>query len=280
MAEGYRGEPHVCLGFESRCPPITPSPTPLSHHPRSSSSHTCGQSLSLSPSSSQLLEKLHLDAEEEEEEEDEQAPQSDGALQGDSSPSESVASQDAQRDDHGPQLGVSGKACPPEADFKDGQGPGHADVNLPSLQAFAAPSGCLECPPLGAICPPSSPQSPRRTDSGLEPRDVTVPRKVPPVRATRRRGDRSSEKKGDLPDLAFTLASPKSLSPSALSLSPGPASGLACPRGRGSRKAAQSQPQKRKSEQSVGGTERKRKRYCSQRGAVGGPSCPQSGGPN
>ncbi|XP_023613128.1 NUT family member 2D-like [Myotis lucifugus] len=223
-----------------------------------------------------LLEKLHLYEEEEEEEEDEQAPQSDGALQCDPSPSESVASQDAQRDDHGPQLEVNGKACPPETDIKDDQRPGHADVHLSSLQAFAAPSGCLECPPLGAICPPSSPQSPRRTDSDLGPRDATIPREVSPVRGNGGPVDRSSEKEGDLP----SLASPKSLSPSARSLSPDPASGLACPEGQGPRKAARSQAPKRKSEQSVAGRGRKRKRYCSQRGAVGGPSCPQSGDPN
>lgn len=242
--------------------PITHAP-PLTHV----------QSMALFPSSFQLLEKLHLAEEKEEEEEAEQAPQRDGALQFDSRPSESVASQDFQRNDHGPQLEVNGKACPPEADFKDGQRPGLAE-------ALVILSGFLECPPLGAICPPSSPQGLRRTDSGLGPRAATIPRQATPVRGTRRSVDRSREKEGDLPGLAFTLASPKSLSPSALSLSPGPTSGLACPRGRGSRKAAQTQAPKRKCEQPVAGRGRKRKRYCSQHGAVGSPSGSQPGAPH
>ncbi|KAK1336220.1 hypothetical protein QTO34_004024 [Cnephaeus nilssonii] len=225
-----------------------------------------------------LLEKLHLaEEEEEEEEEEEQAPQSDGALPSDSSPSEPVASQGAQRDDHGPQLEVNAKACPPD-DFEDGQRPGHADAQLARPQAFAVPSESQECPPLGALGPASAPQDLKHTDSDLGPGDAAIPRQTSPVRGGRRPVDKSSEKEENLPDLV--LSSPKSLSPSALSLSPVPASGLACPGGRGTRKAAQSQPPKRKCEQSVAGRGRKRKRYSSQRGAVGGPSRPQSGGPH
>ncbi|KAK1334668.1 hypothetical protein QTO34_005676 [Cnephaeus nilssonii] len=53
--------------------------------------------------------------------------------------------------------------------------------------------------------------------------------------------DRFSEDEEDLPSLAFLLGSPNSLLPCGLSLSPVPASGLACPGGRGPRGAAQSQ---------------------------------------
>ncbi|XP_045433868.1 NUT family member 2F-like [Pipistrellus kuhlii] len=227
-----------------------------------------------------LLEKLRLAEEEEEENGEELAAFLDGALQSDSGPSESVASQGAQSDDYGPQEGVNTNACPPD-DFKDGQEPGHVDAQLAGPQAFAGPSESQECPPLGALGPPSAPQGLEHTDSGLGPRDAAIPRQTSPVRGRRRRRPvaKSSEKEGPLPDQVFAVASLKSVSPSALSLSPVPASDLACPRGRGARKAAQSRPPKRKCEQSVAGRGRKRKRYNSQCGAVGGPSCPESGGP-
>lgn len=259
-------------------PLFTPSLTPLSiTHTPPPLTHVC-RACHCPPFSSQLLEKLRLAEEEKEEEEAEEelAPQIDGVLQFDFGPSESVASQD----DYGPQQGVNANACPPD-DFQDGQGPGHVDAQLARPQAFAGPSESQECPPLGALGPPSAPQGLEHTDSGLGPRDAAIPRQASPVRGRRRRRPvgKSSEKEGHLPDQVFAVASLKSLSPSALSLSPAPASDLACPRGRGARKAAQSRPPKRKCEQSVAGRGRKRKRYNSQRGAVGGPSSPQSGGP-
>ena len=213
-----------------------------------------------------------------EEEEGVQAPLSHGAPQLDSSPSESVASQDAQRCDHDPQLGLSDKASPPETDFKDCQSHGLADAHLSKPKAFAVFSGRQECPPLWAQCPLFASQGPRCTYSVLGPRAASIPRETPPVRETRGPVGRSSENEEDLPSLSFLWASPNGLLPPALSLDPVSASGLACPGGQGPRGAAQSQHQKRKCDQSATGSWRKR--HCSQYGAVGCLSrCQTPGGP-
>ncbi|XP_016077500.1 PREDICTED: NUT family member 2G-like, partial [Miniopterus natalensis] len=87
---------------------------------------------------SQLLEKRLLASEEQE---DGQAPPSHGAPLLDPSPSESAAGQDAQRRDHGPQLGISDKACPPDTDFKDRQSHCRAEAHLSRPKAFAVSSG-------------------------------------------------------------------------------------------------------------------------------------------
>ncbi|XP_059514706.1 NUT family member 2G-like [Myotis daubentonii] len=175
-----------------------------------------------------------------------QAPPSHGALLWGSSPSESVTSQDAQRRDRGPQLGVSDKACPPETDFKDQQRRGPAGAHRPRPQAFAVSAGRQEHPPLRARCPPSAPQGPGPADCALGPGEARVPREAPPVGETRGPADRPREEEEDLRSLAFLWASPGRLLPCALSLSPVPASGLACPGGRGPRGAAQSQSLQRR----------------------------------
>ena len=148
-------------------------PMPLSPHPRTSSSHVEVQSQSLSPSFSQLVEEQLWASKEEE---GVQAPLSHGAPQLDSSPSESVASQDVHRCDHGPHLGLSDKASPPETDFKDCQSHGLADAHLSKPKAFAVFSGRQECPPLWAQCPLFAPQGPRCTYSALGPRAASIPR--------------------------------------------------------------------------------------------------------
>ncbi|KAM5329741.1 NUT family member 2G-like [Glossophaga mutica] len=152
----------------------------------------------------------------------------------DSGLSESVVGQDAQRCDQSPQLGVSDKACPPETDFKDHQRHGRANPHLSRLKDFAVSSGHQEYSPLQA--PHSPPQG-----HGLGPWDASIPRKASPVRESHRPVDRSRENEEDLPSLAFLWASPESLLPSGLSLSPVPASGIACPGGWGPRGSAQSQ---------------------------------------
>ncbi|XP_070257096.1 NUT family member 2G-like [Myotis yumanensis] len=175
-----------------------------------------------------------------------QAPPSHGAPLWDSSPSESETCQDAQRRDRGPQLGVSDKACPPETDFKDQQRRGPAGAHRPRPQAFAASAGCQEHPQLRARCPPSAPQGHGPADCALGPREACIPREASPVRETRGPSDRPREEDEDLCSLAFLWASPGRLLPCALSLSPVPASGLACPGGRGPRGAAQSQSLQRR----------------------------------
>uniref|UniRef100_G1QG94 Nuclear Testis protein N-terminal domain-containing protein n=1 Tax=Myotis lucifugus TaxID=59463 RepID=G1QG94_MYOLU len=169
-----------------------------------------------------------------------QAPPSHSAPLLNSSSSESEIGQDAQRRDRGPQLGVSDKAWPPETDFKDQQRRGPADAHRPRPQASAVSAGRQEHPPLRARCPPSAPQGHRPAYCALGSREACVPREASLVRETLE-PDRSSEDEEDLPSLAFLLGSPNSLLPCGLSLSPVPASGLACPGGRGPRGAAQSQ---------------------------------------
>ncbi|XP_005883162.1 PREDICTED: NUT family member 2G [Myotis brandtii] len=169
-----------------------------------------------------------------------QAPPSHGAPLLNASSSESEIGQDAQRCDRGPQLGVSDKACPPETDFKDQQRRGPAGAHRPRPQASAVSTGHQEHPPFCARCPPSAPQGHGPADCALGSREACVPREASLVRETLE-PDRSSEDEEDLPSLAFLLGSPNSLLPCGLSLSPVPASGLACPGGRGPRGAAQSQ---------------------------------------
>ncbi|KAM5329686.1 NUT family member 2G-like [Glossophaga mutica] len=199
-----------------------------------------------------------------------QTPPSHGAPQLDSSSSDFVAGQHAQRCAHSPQLAVSDKGFPPETDFKGRQKQGRGDAQLTRPQAFAVSSGHEECPPLRAPCLSPGPQGHKRAYSRLGPRDASTPRETSLVREPLRPVGRSSENEEDLPSLAFLMASPKNLLPCTLSLSPVSASGLACPAGWGRRPAAQSQPQKRKCDQSVTGPWRKR--HCSYYGAAACPS--------
>ncbi|KAF6104301.1 hypothetical protein HJG60_011279 [Phyllostomus discolor] len=223
----------------------------------------------------QLVEERLLASKEEE---GMQAPLIHDAPQLDSSPSESAASQESQKYDRGPQQGVNDKASPPETDFKDCQSHGQANTYLSKPKAFAVSSGHQECSPLRAQCPHFAPQGQRHTYFPLGPRAASIPREASPVRETCRPVGRSSENEEDLPSLSFLWASPNSLLPPELSLDPVPASGLACPGVQGPQGAALSQRQKRKCDQSVTGSWRKR--HCSQYGAVGCPShCQTLGGP-
>ncbi|XP_054445123.1 LOW QUALITY PROTEIN: NUT family member 2G-like [Pteronotus mesoamericanus] len=204
------------------------------------------------------------------EEEGVQAPPSHGASRLDSSPSESAGGQDVQRWDHGPRLRVGDKACPPEAAFKGRQKRRREEAHLSRPRAVALSSGQQECPPLRAPCPSSAPQGHRRTYPRLAPRDASIPRETSRIRETVGPVGRPSENEEDLPSLAFLMASPKNLLPCALSLSPVSASGPACPGGWGPPRAAQSQPRKRKCDQSATGS--RGKRHCSSYGAAACPS--------
>lgn len=237
VAQGTAGEPHGWLGFESRCHPLPSSPQcqcPITQLPLLS--HACAEPVTV-PSSSQLVEKRLLSSKKIE---DLPASPSHGASLCDSSPSESVAGQDAQRCDLDPQLGVNDKASPPETDFKDPQTHHPADAHLSGPKAFAVSSGRQEHPPLWAPCPPTTPQGHGRTYPGLGPRHASIPRGPSLVREPGGPVPMSREEEGDLPSLAFLLASPSRLLPCVLSLSPVPASGQACPGARGPRGAAQS----------------------------------------
>ena len=229
---------------------------------------------SLSSSSSQLLEKPVLASKVEE---GAQVPPSHGAPQLDSSPLQPAASQDAQRCAHGPQLGVSGKAFPPETDFKSRQKQGRGDAHVTKPIAFAVSSGHQQCPPLRAhsgepspLCFSPAPQGHRHAYSRLGPKDASTPRETSLLRETLRPVGRSSDNEEDFPSLAFLMGSPKNLLPCTLSLSPVSASGLGCSGGLGRRPAAQSQPQKRKRDQSVMWSWTKR--HCPYYGAAARPS--------
>ncbi|XP_014652484.1 PREDICTED: NUT family member 2F [Ceratotherium simum simum] len=158
------------------------------------------------------------------------APPSHSAPSLDSSP-ESEAGQGAH--DHGPQLGVSDEACPPETDCDDPQRHGQANTDLSRPEALALSPGRQESPPLWAGRPPSPHQAPRCTPPRLGPRDASILGEASPAREKHGPADGSSEDEDDLPSLAFLLASQHSLLPWRLSQSPAPASGLLCPAGQG-----------------------------------------------
>lgn len=222
-------------------PSSPPPPSATVPSPTSSSSHTCAAPVTV-PFFLQLAEERLLASEEG----GVQAPPSHGAPRWDSSPSESASSPDARRREHGPQLGVSDTACPPETGFQDRQrrGPAHAPRSRPP--AAAVSWGREEHPPLRARCPPAAPQGHGPADCARGPRGACVPREASLVREPLGPADRPRGDEEDLASLAFLWASPGRLLPCALSLSPVPASGLARPGGRGPRGAAQSRSLQRR----------------------------------
>ncbi|XP_057576692.1 NUT family member 2G-like [Hippopotamus amphibius kiboko] len=166
------------------------------------------------------------------------APPSHSAPRMDSSHSESSAGQGAQRHDRGPQLGVCDDACPPEMDFKALHRLSQTDTGLSRPKGFVPSPRHQELPPFRAAWP-SPPQGQRRPGPRLGPRDTSVLRGASPVEEARGPRDRSSEDEGDLPSLAFLLASEHNLLPRGLCLSPAPASGLVGPGGWGTQRAPQ-----------------------------------------
>ncbi|KAM8780264.1 NUT family member 2G-like [Rhynchonycteris naso] len=218
---------------------------------------------------------------------DVQAPLNHSEPQLDKNFSESEVGQDAQRHDHGSQLAAHDNTWPPETDIKNRQRQSRADAPLSRPTAFTVSTGQQDCHPHNTQWPCSAPQGHRTTYSRLGPRDASIPRETSLVRETCRTGpvDRANENEEDLPNLAFLLASPKSLLPCTLSLSPVAASGFADCGQQGLQGAAQSQfPQrlglshtaplapksrKRKCDQSVTGSWMKR--HCSLYGAAASP---------
>ncbi|XP_073076172.1 NUT family member 2G-like [Manis javanica] len=133
----------------------------------------------------QLEEKRLLELKQEE---GVQAPPSHGTPRLDSRPSGSEAG-------HGPQLGASDQACPPEAGCGQRQAHSRGDAGVSRPEAFAASSGRQEPPPLKAGWRPPVPQArsaPRARElleAGSRPR-VPAPRQRPrPRPPTPRRED-------------------------------------------------------------------------------------------
>ncbi|XP_066102341.1 NUT family member 2G-like [Saccopteryx bilineata] len=193
-----------------------------------------------------------------------QAPQTHDAPRLDPSSSESQDSQEAQRHNHSHEQGVSDNTGPPETAFKYRPRRSRADAALSRPTAFAVSTGHQECPPYDAQWPCSAPQGHSTTYTILGPRDASTPRETSLVRESRGPVEKANENE-DLPNLAFLLASPKSLLPCTLSLSPVSASGFAdCGRW-GLQEAAQSQfPQRLGLSHTAPQAPKSRKRKCDQ----------------
>ncbi|XP_057355355.1 NUT family member 2G-like [Manis pentadactyla] len=178
------------------------------------------------PPSSQLEQKRLLELKQEE---GVQAPASHGTPRLDSRPSGSEAGQDPQRHGHGPQLGASDQACPPESGCGQRQAHSRGDAGVWRPEAFAASPGRQEPPPLKAGWRPHAPQARCRTSPSLGPRLATAPGETCPAREPLGPTGRPSEGEEELPSLAFLLASQHTLPSWGLPQSPTPGSDLLRP---------------------------------------------------
>ncbi|XP_057355365.1 NUT family member 2G-like [Manis pentadactyla] len=158
-----------------------------------------------------------------------QAPASHGTPRLDSRPSGSEAGQDPQRHGHGPQLGASDQACPPESGCGQRQAHSRGDAGVWRPEAFAASPGRQEPPPLKAGWRPHAPQARCRTSPSLGPRLATAPGETCPAREPLGPTGRPSEGEEELPSLAFLLASQHTLPSWGLPQSPTPGSDLLRP---------------------------------------------------
>ncbi|XP_057355375.1 NUT family member 2G-like [Manis pentadactyla] len=158
-----------------------------------------------------------------------QAPASHGTPRLDSRPSGSEAGQDPQRHGHGPQLGASDQACPPESGCGQRQAHSRGDAGVWRPEAFAASPGRQEPPPLKAGWRPHAPQARCRTSPSLGPRLATAPGETCPARESLGPTGRPSEGEEELPSLAFLLASQHTLPSWGLPQSPTPGSDLLRP---------------------------------------------------
>uniref|UniRef100_H0WK31 Nuclear Testis protein N-terminal domain-containing protein n=1 Tax=Otolemur garnettii TaxID=30611 RepID=H0WK31_OTOGA len=143
------------------------------------------------------------------------------ALQMESSPSKLAAGQGAERDSHGPKLGVGAETCPAQmASRAQGHSRMQADLLRPKARGLL--SGHPESPRLRATLPTSPFQGLKPTSLGLGTRDALGLQGASPVRETFGPGDGSSEDEEELPSLTFLLASQNRLLPWGLSQSPVP----------------------------------------------------------
>ncbi|XP_057355350.1 NUT family member 2B-like [Manis pentadactyla] len=153
-------------------------------------------------------------------------PPSHGTPRADSRPSGPVASQDPQRHSHGPQVGASDQAFPPEAGCGQRQAHSRGDAGVSGPKAFAASPGRQEPPPMKPGWRPPAPQAWCHTSPSLGPRLATAPGETCPAREPLGPTGRPSESEEELPSLAFLLASQHTLPSWGLPQSPTPGSDL------------------------------------------------------
>ena len=156
----------------------------------------------------------------------------------DSRPSESVAQQDAQRNEQGPQPGVRDETCTPQMDF-------HGHLRHPQTDRGlfrhkgSVPSPGYQEPAQAGTAQPFPHQGTKRSGPPSGPRASKVLREASPLSGAPGLGHGFSEDEEELPSLAFLLGLHHSLLPWGLPQSPVPASGLVCTEGQRAQQASQ-----------------------------------------
>uniref|UniRef100_A0A4X1SH14 Nuclear Testis protein N-terminal domain-containing protein n=1 Tax=Sus scrofa TaxID=9823 RepID=A0A4X1SH14_PIG len=143
----------------------------------------------------------------------------------DSRPSESLARQDAQRNEQGSQPVVRDETCTPQMDF-------HGHVRHPQTDR-----GLFRHK--GSVPSPGYQEPTQRSGPPSGPRASKVLREASPLSEAPGLGHRFSEDEEELPSLAFLLGLHHSLLPWGLPQSPVPASGLVCTAGQRAQQASQ-----------------------------------------
>ncbi|XP_032352800.1 NUT family member 2G-like [Camelus ferus] len=170
-----------------------------------------------------------------------QAPTTHRAPQLDSSPRQSDVTQDAQRHDEGPQLGVSEEDSPPEMESEELPRCNGTESGLNTSKHWILSPDHEGFPLSEAGQPLSPPQGQRHTPPSLGPTDTSNLRETSPLREDAGPGpeDGSSEEKEEVPSLDFILATQYCLMPwggKSHSSAPGPLRFL-CPGVRGAPQA-------------------------------------------
>uniref|UniRef100_A0A4X1SLZ0 Nuclear Testis protein N-terminal domain-containing protein n=1 Tax=Sus scrofa TaxID=9823 RepID=A0A4X1SLZ0_PIG len=142
----------------------------------------------------------------------------------DSRTSGSLARQDAQRNEQGPQPGVRDETCTPQMDFHGHLRHPQTDRGLFRHKGSVPSPGYQE--PTQRLGPPSGPRASK------------VLREASPLIGTAGLGHGLSEDEEELPSLAFLLGLHHSLLPWGLPQSPVPASGLVCTAGQRAQQAS------------------------------------------
>ncbi|XP_072793907.1 NUT family member 2G-like [Vicugna pacos] len=166
-----------------------------------------------------------------------QAPTTHRAPQLDLSPRQSDVTQDAQRHDEGPQLGVSEEDSPPEIESEELSRCNGTESGLNTSKHRILSPGHEGFPLSQAGQPLSPPQGQRHTPPSLGPMETSNLREASPLREDAGPGpeDGSSEDKKEVPSLDFILATQYCLMPwggKSHSSAPGPLRFL-CPGVRG-----------------------------------------------
>ncbi|ELW51772.1 Protein FAM22D [Tupaia chinensis] len=184
-----------------------------------------------------------------------------------SSTSESVARQDAEKDDDGPQEGISLETHLPQKVSQDSEEHrrGLDDILWPKDTAVFP--GHVGPHPMSTAGPASPPQGHTLSDPCLGTRGASDGISVSPVRGMHWPADGSSEDEEQLPSLAFFMASPHSLLPWVPALSPAPTSGRLRPGGCRPRGATKARPAQKRGLSSAAHLPSKAKK----RDVIGGP---------